>query len=266
MKAVSMMSIWVGGTFVNRDKKGDPGDRAPVTVVPPDTQRKALDFVMQQAFVDESFGLKPEVIQKMSLDRWMDGGFRADGEAAWPIHDRILSMQASTLTMLMNPTTLRRVYDNEVRTPADQDAVTLPEMLEKISTKIWSELDGKFEGEANERKPRISSLRRNLQREHIERLIDLTIPAATPTSASKVICNLSLMQLRQLKSKIDAALGNPQGMDKYTVAHLTEIQQRLTKALDANYIYNVAAPGVGGGRGPIIIGAQESNSNSDVNE
>jgi hypothetical protein len=265
-KAISMMSNWVGGTFVNRDKKGDPGDRSPVTVVPPEMQRKALDFIMQQAFVDESFGLKPEVVQKMSLDRWMDGGFRADGEAAWPIHDRILSIQASTLTMIMNPTTLRRVYDNEVRTPADQDAVTLPELLDKVTAKVWSELDAKFEGEVNERKPRISSLRRNLQREHVERLIDLTIPAVTPTSASKVICNLSMMQLRQLKAKVDAALGNQQGMDKYTVAHLTEIQHRLTKALDANYIYNVSAPAMGGGRGPIIIGAPESSSNNVVND
>ena len=74
------------------------------------------------------------------------------------------------------------------------------------------------------------------------------------------------MQLRQLKAKVDAALGNQQGMDKYTVAHLTEIQHRLTKALDANYIYNVSAPAMGGGRGPIIIGAPESSSNNVVND
>ena len=265
-KAMSMMAGWVGGTFVNRDKKGDPGDRSPVTVVPPELQRKALDFIMQQAFMDESFGLTPALIEKLSLDRWMDGGFRADGEAAWPIHDRILSIQASALTSIMNPTTLRRVYDNEVRTPADQDAVTLPEMLDKVTAKVWAELDTKFEGEANNRKPRISSLRRNLQREHTERLIDLTIPAATPTSASKVICNLSLMQLRELKRKIDAALANQQGMDTYTLAHLTEIQQRLTKALDATYIYNVSAPSLGGGRGPIIIGSEGTQPDAYVNE
>jgi hypothetical protein len=254
-KALSMISNWVGGTFVNRDKKGDPGNRAPVQVVPVDIQRKALDFVIQQAFSDDSFGLKPEVIEKLSLDRWMDGGFRADGEAAWPIHDRILSIQASALTMLMNPTTLRRVYDNEVRTPADQDALTLPELLDKVTAKVWSELDAKPEGEASNRKPRISSLRRNLQREHVERLIDLTLPASTPTSASKVTCNLALMQIRELKRKIDAALENRQGMDTYSVAHLAEIQQRLTKALDADYIYNVPAAG-GRQGGPIFIGSE----------
>lgn len=265
-KAINMMSSWIGGTFVNRDKKGDPGDRSPVTVVPAEMQRKALDFVMQQSFVDDSFGLKPEVIQKMTIDRWMDGGFRADGEPAWPIHDRILSIQASALTSIMNPTTLRRVYDNEVRTPADQDALTLPEMLDKVTANIWGELDAKPEGEASNRKPRISSLRRNLQREHVERLIDLTIPAATPTSASKVICNLSLMQLRKLNEKIGAAVANPQGVDTYTMAHLTETQQRITKALDASYIYNVAAPGIGGGRGPIIIGNEEAPAQPFVNE
>ena len=55
-------------------------------------------------------------------------------------------------------------------------------------------------------------------------------------------------------------------MDKYTVAHLTEIQQRLTKALDANYIYNVPSAAMGGGRGPIFIGASEASSNQGVDE
>jgi hypothetical protein len=33
-RALGMMSGWVGGAFVNRDKKGDPGNRAPIEVVP----------------------------------------------------------------------------------------------------------------------------------------------------------------------------------------------------------------------------------------
>ena len=32
-RATGMMANWIGGTFVNRDKKGDPQDRRPVEVV-----------------------------------------------------------------------------------------------------------------------------------------------------------------------------------------------------------------------------------------
>ena len=54
-------------------------------------------------------------------------------EATWPIHDRILGVQASALTRLMNPTTLRRVYDNELRLPEDVDTLTLPELLDAVN-------------------------------------------------------------------------------------------------------------------------------------
>ena len=69
----------------------------------------------------------------MTVDKWMDGdGARSalNNEPTWPVHDRIAGIQAAALTMLMNPTTLRRVYDNECRIPTDQDALTLPELLD----------------------------------------------------------------------------------------------------------------------------------------
>ena len=43
-KATSMMANWIGGTFVNRDKKGDPNGRKPIVVVPAERQRDALEF------------------------------------------------------------------------------------------------------------------------------------------------------------------------------------------------------------------------------
>jgi hypothetical protein len=39
----------------------------------------------------------------------------AFSEATFPIHDRIMGIQSSTLTMLMNPTTLRRFWRTIVR-------------------------------------------------------------------------------------------------------------------------------------------------------
>ena len=118
-------------------------------VVPADRQREALNFVIEHSFRDDAYGLTPELLRRMTVDKWMDGdGYysAASNEATWPIHDRIISIQSSALTMLMNPTTLRRVYDNEFRVPDDEDALTLPELLDTIGDAIWTELDCPCEG------------------------------------------------------------------------------------------------------------------------
>lgn len=242
-RAASMMANWVGGAFVNRDKKGDPEDRAPVEVVPAKQQRQALQFVIDQTFNDEAFGLTPKLLERMTADRWLDGGahFGTSGEATWPIHDRVLGLQASALTWLMNPTTLRRVYDNELRLPADEDALTLPELLQTISTATWSEIEKECPEKRNNRSPMISSLRRNLQQEHVQRLIDLILEKEERAAAYKPISDLARMELVDLKSKIEERLKTcEKKMDAYSRAHLREVGMRIDQALKAGYTYNTA--------------------------
>jgi hypothetical protein len=85
----------------------------------------------------------------------------------------------------------------------------------------------------------ISSLRRNLQREHMQRLLDLVLETSDDTAAYKPISNLARMELRSLSDRIKASLdkcGNK--MDAYTRAHLTETKERVDRALEAGYTYN----------------------------
>lgn len=255
-RAVSMMSNWVGGAFVNRDKKGDPNGRKPIEVVPAEQQRKAMNFVVNNAFSDAAFGLTPELVTAMGLDKWSDNSQSMFQESTWPIHDRIMGIQASALTGLMNPTTLKRVYDNEFRVPGDQDCLTLPELLVTVTNAIWSELDAKAEGEYSARKPLISSLRRNLQREHLERLIDLTLPGSGSDAAGRAISMLASQQLRDVVRKIEAAQAAAADRhDPYTTAHLAQAKVRIQKALDADYILNPSRGGSSGGT-RIIFGAE----------
>ncbi len=240
VRSLSMMSNWIGGTLLNRDKKGDKGSRIPMEPVAVETQREALTFVVESAFRDEAFGLTPELLKHLATDQWLDGNSFFMDDADWPVHDRIMGIQSSALTMLMNPETLRLVYDNELRSPGDQDMLTLPELLDTVSSAIWSELDGKPEQQATARKPWISSLRRNLQREQLERLIDLTLPEAGFSAVYKPISNLALARLRQLQDQIAKALEHKGLLDPYSAAHLTEAKLRVEKALDSQYIYNMS--------------------------
>ena len=242
MRAVGMMANWLGGSFIYRDKKGDKGDRLPIEVVPAKKQRDALDFVIENTFRDEAFGLTPDLLRRMTVDKWLDDMSSFSfvlSDSTWPIHDRIMGIQASALAMIMYPTTLRRIYDNEFLIPADDDALTLPELLDTISNEIWSELVQEPSKKYTAREPMISSLRRNLQREHLELLIDLSKSDYFGTAAYKPIANLVMEKIRQIKEdKIDSILEESDGkLDPYTRAHLKDAGLQIKRALDAHYIY-----------------------------
>ena len=239
MRAVSIMGNWLGGAFVYRDKKGDKDGRLPIEVVPAKKQRDALNFVIENTFNDEAFGLTQDLLRRMTLDKWWDDMSSVMTDSTWPIHDQIMSIQASVLASLMYPTTLRRIYDNEFLVSADEDTLTLPELLDTISKAIWSELDQKPDKKYTARKPMISSLRRNLQREHLERLIDLSRSDARGTAAYKPISNLVIEKLRQIKEcKIDGILtADDNNLDPYTRAHLKDASMQIKKALEAQYVY-----------------------------
>jgi hypothetical protein len=196
--------------------------------------------VVENAFTDKAFGLTPELLRHLKNDALAaDESFGRLEEGTFPVHDRVMSIQSSVLTMLMNPTTLRRVYDNELMVEADKDAFTIPELLDALQAAVWGELEKKPEGPFTARKPMISSTRRNLQHTYVERLIDLAVNGSGSGAASKPIATLAMQHLRSLSDKLGAAL-KADGLDAYTRAHLTDAQTRVKKVLDGQFILNAA--------------------------
>ncbi len=238
-RSVFMMSGWVGGVHIHRDKKGDKNGRKPIEVVSAKQQRDALKFVLENSFRDEAYGLTPKLMQHMTHDKWMDGAnwFDAMQDATFPVHDRIVGLQTSVMSKLMNPTTLRRVYDNEMQVDENKDALTLAELLETINKEVWSELDKKQAGKFTTRKPMISTLRQNLQSEYLSRLISLALLRSSSQAANKPISNLALLQLQTLKTKVDNKLkAEGKAFDIYTRAHLAKISSQIGKTLEAHYV------------------------------
>ncbi len=196
-----------------------------------DTQREALHFVLEHSFRDDAFGITPELLAKLGHDSWFDSGYTAMRD--FPIHDLILNVQAATMTNLINPTRLRRVLDNEARVPANEDALTVPEMLETIRIEVWSELDSP-NGRFTDREPMISTTRRNLQREHVSRLIDLTRGNGWGNASGQVIRQLARQELHEIRDAIEDV--NIRALDPYTSAHFADCVERIDKALDANFL------------------------------
>ena len=258
--ALSIMANWIGGAHVERLNKGDADNRPPIRVVDCKGQREALRFVVENAFFENSFGLTPELLEHMTTEKWYDAWGSPYTESTWPAHDRVVGIQASALTMLLNPTKLRRVYDNEFYVKGEEDCFTLAEMMEAVASAIWAEIGyapEAYESDAkavaasspksgtafSARRPMISSLRRGLQREHLERLMDLCIERSWAT-ASKTIAMLSRSSLRGIGEQIEATLAAG-SLDPYTKAHLEDAQARITKVLDASYTYATRSPSSG---------------------
>jgi hypothetical protein len=190
-------------------------------------QRKALQFVIDHAFRDEAYGLSPELVNKMSFEMWDPRG----GEPTWPINDQVAATQGLALTMIVNPQTLTRILDNEQRTKAGEDALTLPELMKALSEEIYREL-GNAGGKFSDRSPMISQFRRNLQADYTDRLIKV---ATGNAQMPRTVRQQAQFQLEQIQGKI-ANAEKAGGLDGYTAAHLSDMSKRVQKALDSVYV------------------------------
>jgi hypothetical protein len=245
MGAVSIMANWIGGAYVERDRKGDPDGRPPLTVVETDKQRAALEFVLEHGLRDDAYGLNPEIMRHLTEDIWWDEWSDPFADRDFPVNDRINGMMLSALTMVMNPDTLGDVYDNEFRVERGQDAVTLPEVMKKTVDEVFSEIAQAPTRTFSAREPMISSFRRNLQLGMVDRLIDLTKPGAMYGASATPVRTLATMHLREVKDRMDAAMKHNGKLDDYTKSHLAEAATRIERALEATYIYNT--DDIGGG-------------------
>jgi len=230
--AIGIAADWIGGTLNNRARKGDPGDRDPIEEIDSATQKRALAIVLENAMRDEAWGLTSDLLHKMTVEKyWGAGGGRSMmTNSAWPIHARIGGMQASSLSMLLNPSKLGGIYDGEFRNDSSIDVLTMADVIQAVTDEVWSELDD-MPGSSTNRQPAISSLRRNLQSEHLARLIELSLEEDAGTPASRTIQSLVRMQLIDILAAINSA----NATDAYTRAHLSDAAMKIEKALNAQF-------------------------------
>ena len=231
-KSIDMMAAWIGGTYVTRVKKGDANTGDPLVPVEVEKQRAALTFCIENAFRDDAYGISPELVNKMTLEKWMDGPQSMMQSSTFAINDQIAATQAMVLTMILNPSTLSRIYDNEARVAADADALTLPEVMNTLCDEIFSEVSSSNLGSSNERKPMISNFRRNLQADMTDRLIAISTGKA---GLPRVARQLATQELRELSVKLDATLAkaSSSNIDDYSRAHLADLKARTDAALAA---------------------------------
>jgi len=230
-QAMYTASRLVGGLHTSRSHKGDANAPAPFRVVEAQKQRDALALLEQEMFGAKPFTFPPELLNQLAPTHWMHWGSDHADREDYPIHDVVLQWQGRVLGRLLNPLTLERIRDSELKVPADQDAFTTAELLDRLTKAILAEVDGTAPGEYTTRKPAIASLRRGLQRQYVARLSSLAMGSGGTTDAQVI----AAAQLRALEGRVGALLvKNDVKLDDYSRAHLVEMQARIRKVLDAS--------------------------------
>jgi hypothetical protein len=231
-RAMDFASRYVGGVYVSRSHRGDKDAKPPFAVVEAAKQREALALIEENVLSDKPFGFTPELYNQLSTSRWYHWGTNADQRTDYAVHETILMWQERSLSRLLSPVTLERLHDSELKVPADQDAFTTAELIQRLTTAVFKEADELQKGEYTNRKPAISSLRRNLQRSYLQRLTSLAMGNSLAPQDCQTI---AYAELTSLAKRIDVVLnGRPElKLDAYTRAHLEETAARIRKVLDA---------------------------------
>jgi hypothetical protein len=212
------LAKYVGGVKHVRDRAGSPN--ALYTPTPVAKQREALQLVTDGIFKVDSFKFKPEFVSRLSIDhfdRWGPGRGNPDVSIA----NSVLNLQRGTLDILYADAVAQRLLDSQDKVAKPADAMKLSEVYDTLQNAIWSEL--RTGGD-------ITTMRRNLQREHIKRIGNaLTRPA---TNSPADVRSLMRDGAVQLQGQIRAAMAKP--MSKEAKAHLGESLNTLTEALKAS--------------------------------
>ncbi|MDR2439565.1 MAG: zinc-dependent metalloprotease [Planctomycetaceae bacterium] len=222
----------VSGLYVNRDHRGDPKGRPPIQVVDAQTQRDSLEYICKTIFAADAFKIPYDVYNQFGEEKWLHWNYSIYGSQTWTLSELILLGRRYILFQLLDPWTLERLEETQLRVAEGGDVYTIDELFETLTDTIFKELETIKEGEFTTRKPAIGLLQRMLQNYYFEILSYYSLGELYPLSSQSV----AHQQLTSLSSKIQALLTGKAKLDTTTRTHLASLQERIRKVLDANII------------------------------
>ncbi|MCA9187376.1 MAG: zinc-dependent metalloprotease [Pirellulaceae bacterium] len=228
----------VGGLQLTRSHKGDKDAREPVVLVDPDQQRKALKMLEENVFANHPAMVDPELYNKLASSRWSHWGQQPTTRPDYPVHDIVLMWQQRVLDQLLSSRTLQRISDSEMKVGKESESLTGAELIQRLTAIIFSEVSkDELKGEFSDRNPAVASVRRNLQRDYLQRLGWL---AMGETAAPPDCQTVAFYELKELEKKMRKTLESTPNLDLYTKAHLEETASRIEKIIDAKL--NLSSP------------------------
>ncbi len=227
--SAGLAARFVGGEYLNRDHRGDPGERPALVPVPAEKQREALRWICDEILSGRYFQFEPELLQKLAPNFWADDFWDILDGYDYPVLENTLSVQVRAILALTAPSRLERVVNSARKLPAGSEPLRASEIFDALEGSI-------FAGLQDLGKRDLAEAERNLQREYVSFLVFLLLDGYDYYPAE--IQTLSRHYVKQLSGKIKGGLGGAGDLATATRAHLDECATRLDRALDASYTLN----------------------------
>lgn len=238
-----VMANYIGGQRFLRTDPWSSRGQSPFQPIAAADQRRALDLLSEYLFAADAVQLSPDLVRLLAPDRWWHQGqqptiFPLD----YPLASRVLDMQAIALSDLFYGDRLARLSSADLHTSGDH--LSLTELFDRLTQAIW----GEWIAPTTDPFP-ASSLRRGLQRFHLDLLTQFLAPS--PTAPATLLdwlaqettrtapADARLMARHQLR-QIHAALQtyhrhHADRLDSLSRAHLEDVTQRIDQALSATH-------------------------------
>jgi hypothetical protein len=196
-------------------------------------QREALGLIESAFFSPHAFEFSPKLLNSLAIDQFERASSRGEpgtqGAPGGPISvlNTVLSLQKMILDPIFSDRLAQRVSESQLKNEglldrrAQADLLGLSEIYGRVQEAIWKEaIQGK----------RVPLLRRNLQKEHLQRLsLTLVRPSkGLPPEAAGLIRQNARKLLLQLQRA-----STSRGLDSETKAHLVDSISILSESLKA---------------------------------
>ncbi len=215
-RSVALLARQIGGVRTLRDFPGSGRD--PLQPVDAQVQRRSLDLIVQAVLGADGLTLSPALQRRLAPDYLDRGDFGTPTDFSLP--QRLLDLQRAVLAYLMSDNVAARVLDSAAKFDKPRDAFTLAELYAPLNKALWSDL---------ERGRSVPAARRELQRDHVNRLaVALLRPQQRADARS-----LLRVQAQQLLARLEASNRHPGARDAETRAHLQDSAETLRQAFSA---------------------------------
>jgi hypothetical protein len=222
-------SHFIGGQYLSRAHRGDPGAQAPVVPVPRAQEKRAFDLLDRYLFAPSAFSVSPSILQNLTYAEWAGYGYTSwEGYGnlpTWaydppqrhdyPLIDEINASQLQAVDFFFQPFVLQRIDEN----PSESTGATMSitDLFDWLHAAIYRNLGARS----------IPIVSRNLQLAYVAKLDDLANKPAkdTPVDAS----SLARAELQRIARDAQRALHGSH--DELTRAHLQALIHRANAGL-----------------------------------
>ncbi len=204
-------SRWIGGVYVDRAMQGQAGATEPLTPVPLATQQQAMALLRDKLFAPGALQFSDELYRHLQRQR--------RGQNLWytpqdpVLHARALNSQRAVLDHLLHPIVMSRISDSALY----GNEYVLTAVIGDLTDAVFAvDMSGD-----------VDSIRQQLQREYIERLLIIADPAAG-SEHDHLSRGVALYTLQGLEKALES---KGTGENEATRAHTAALLHRIASGL-----------------------------------